>query len=120
MRITLEFPEGAFLTPKTLQQATVEVREAAVRFWIARGELPPEAANDVTAPPSPTKAGELMEVLLGMPEVGKDTDFERRVESAPGGPGDFKAFLLSMPDEGDDSLFERPLDHGREVDLCDT
>jgi hypothetical protein len=85
MRVTVEVREEAFRTPKTAQQIEEEVRQGATMLWLARGDLTPDSARDVTAPvastgPEPASpAGEpmLYELLLLGPDVGEDTDFDR-------------------------------------------
>ncbi len=82
MRVTLEVKEDAFRTHKTTQQIEEEVRQAAAMFWLARGDVGPEHARDVTAPPAgETPKGKQLTlydlVLLG-PDVGDDADFERQ------------------------------------------
>jgi hypothetical protein len=112
--VTVEFvmkiPEGIFRTAKTPEQVAEEMRQAAAVFWVARGDVAPEAVSEITAPSPPEKEG----TERAPSEAGRASGTEL------GPPKDFKAFLLSMPDVGDDSLFDRPLDYGREVDLCDT
>ena len=80
MRITVEIREDAFRTPKTARQIEEEMRQAAAVFWVARGDVAPEAVNDITAPSPPEKEGTLMDLLLSMPDVGEDNDFERPVD----------------------------------------
>ncbi|MDC0679268.1 hypothetical protein [Sorangium atrum] len=85
----MEIREDAFRTPKTSQQIAEEMRHAATAFWVARGDVAPEAANDLAAPappedlaapPLPEKEGTLMDLLLSMPDVGEDADFERPLD----------------------------------------
>ena|SRR5690349_21922472 len=89
MRITLEIREDAFRTPKTPEQVAEEMWQAAAVFWVARGDVAPEAVNDLAAPPlpedvsaplPPEKEGTLMDLLLSMPNVGEDADFERPLD----------------------------------------
>ncbi|WP_437957720.1 hypothetical protein WME76_41495 [Sorangium sp. So ce119] len=80
MRIVMEIREDAFRTPKTSQQVADEMRQAAAVFWVARGDVAPEAVNDIAAPSLPEKEGTLMDLLLSMPDVGEDSDFERPVD----------------------------------------
>lgn len=80
MRVTVEVREDAFRTPKTARQIEDEMRQAAAVFWVARGDVAPEAVNDITAPSLPENQGTLMDLLLSMPDVGEDTDFERPVD----------------------------------------
>lgn len=96
MRITVEVREEAFRTPKTAEQIAEEVRQGATMLWLARGDVTPEGAREVTAPQAATPGG--------------------TSEKAAG----FKEFLRSMPDVGDDADFERPLDYGRPVSEWDT
>ena len=80
MRVTVEVREDAFRTPKTARQIQEEMRQAAAVFWVARGDVAPEAVNDVTAPSPLENEGTLMDILLSMPDVGEDADFERPVD----------------------------------------
>ncbi|WP_437634361.1 hypothetical protein [Sorangium sp. So ce854] len=80
MRIVMEIREDAFRTPKTPRQVADEMRQAAAVFWVARGDVAPEAVNDIAAPPVPEKEGTLYELLMQGPNVGDDADFERPVE----------------------------------------
>jgi hypothetical protein len=77
MRVIMEIRDDAFRTPKTPQQVADEMRQAAAVFWVARGDLAPEAVNDLAAPSSPEKEGTLMDLLMQGPNVGDDADFER-------------------------------------------
>lgn len=81
MRVTVEVREDAFRTPKTTQQIEEDVRQAAAMFWLARGDVTPEHARDVTAPAAEVaaKSGEpmLYDLLILGPDVGDDADFER-------------------------------------------
>ncbi|WP_437326195.1 hypothetical protein [Sorangium sp. So ce381] len=113
MRVTLEIREDAFRTPKTPEQVAEEMRQAAAVFWVARGDVAPDAVKDITLA-APVELSAPAEKEMAPRGTGSASGTE------VGRPKDFKAFLLSMPDVGDDSLFERPLDYGREVDLCDT
>ncbi|WP_437505874.1 hypothetical protein [Sorangium sp. So ce1099] len=80
MRIIMEIREEAFRTPKTPQQIADEMRQAAAVFWVARGDVAPEAVTDLARPPSmPEKEGTLHELLMQGPSVGDDADFERSV-----------------------------------------
>ncbi len=80
MRIIMEIREDAFRTPKTSRQIEDEMRQAAAVFWVARGDLAPEAVNDLAAPAAPEKEGTLYELLMQGPNVGNDADFERPAE----------------------------------------
>lgn len=77
MRVIVEVPDRVFLEAKTPEQVAADVRRAAAAYWIASGDLTPEAANEITTPGAPTSGPTLMEVLLRMPDVGDDADFER-------------------------------------------
>ncbi|WP_437656180.1 hypothetical protein [Sorangium sp. So ce1182] len=92
MRIIMEIREGVFRTSKTPQQIADEIRQAAAVFWVARGDVAPEAVNDVAAATLPEAAATL-----------------------PEKEGTLKDLLLSMPDVGEDADFERPMDHGRPI-----
>lgn len=78
MRVTVEVREDVFRTPKTAQQVAEEMRQAAAVFWVARGDVAPEAANEIVTPSPPETRETLMDLLLSMPDVGEDVDFERR------------------------------------------
>lgn len=82
MRVTVDVPEGVFRQPKTPEQLVTELRQAGAMFWLARGDVAPEAVPALTeAPASSAPAdGTLMDLLLGMPDVGEDSDFERQAE----------------------------------------
>ncbi len=80
MRIIMEIREDAFRTPKTSRQIEDEMRQAAAVFWVARGDVAPEAVNDIAAPAAPEKEGTLYELLMQGPNVGNDADFERPAE----------------------------------------
>ncbi|WP_437876367.1 hypothetical protein [Sorangium sp. So ce513] len=80
MRIVMEIREDAFRTPKTPRQVAEEMRQAAAVFWVARGDVAPEAVNDIVAPSAPEKEETLMDLLLSMPDVGEDADFERPLD----------------------------------------
>ena len=86
MRVTLEVKEDAFRTPKTTQQIEEDVRQAAAMFWLARGDVAPEHARDVTGPTA-GEAGQdraltLYDLLLLGPGGSDEDDayFERLVE----------------------------------------
>ncbi|MFT3767754.1 MAG: hypothetical protein QM820_20050 [Minicystis sp.] len=82
MRVTVEVPDELFRTPKTPEQVANDVRQAAAIFWLARGDVAPEAVPAITEPTrsqGPAE-GTLMDLLLSMPDVGDDADFERPVE----------------------------------------
>jgi hypothetical protein len=80
MRVIVEVREETFRTPKTAQQIAEDVRLGAAMLWLARGDVGPEAANDIVTPPPPEQEGTLMDLLLSMPDVGEDADFERPVD----------------------------------------
>ncbi|MEO7328735.1 MAG: hypothetical protein ABI193_09170 [Minicystis sp.] len=83
MDITVTIPDQFFLTSKTPEQIVEELRQAAMIFWRARGDISTEAANEIKAraPNEDIVEGEtMMDVLLQMPDVGDDSIFERPVE----------------------------------------
>ena len=90
MEFIMKIPEGVFRTAKTPEQVAEEMRQAAAVFWVARGDVAPEAVREITAPHAPAAEGTLYELLMQGPNVG------------------------------DDSLFERPVDYGRELPEWDT
>ena len=77
MRITVDVPERVFRTSKTPEQVAKEMRQAAAVFWVARGDVAPEAVSEITAPPPPADEPMLYDLLLLGPDVGEDADFER-------------------------------------------
>jgi hypothetical protein len=98
MEFIMKIPGSIFRTAKTPEEVAREMRLAAAVFWVARGDVTPEAVSAITMPSPPEPAP------------------EKAPEKAPG----FKAFLRSMPDVGQDADFERPLDYGRPVPEWDT
>jgi hypothetical protein len=96
MRITVEVREEAFRKHKTATQIEDEVREGATMLWLARGDVGPgdagsvvervpHAEPDEAAPTPPPAQGEptprepmLYDLLILGPNVGEDSDFERR------------------------------------------
>ncbi|XXY55102.1 hypothetical protein WME91_28630 [Sorangium sp. So ce269] len=97
MRIIMEIREGAFRTPKTPQQIADEMRQAAAVFWVARGDVAPEAVNELAAATLPEAAATLPEAAATLPEK----------------EGTLMDLLLSMTNVGEDADFERPVDYGR-------
>lgn len=79
MRVTIDVPDGVFRTPKTAEQVIADLRQAGAIFWVARGDLSPDAVPAFTHPELPSE-GTLMDLLLSMPDVGDDADFERPLE----------------------------------------
>jgi hypothetical protein len=77
MQVTMKIPDGLFASPKSPAQVAREVREAVAMYWLARGEISPEQAKNITAEEINAPRRDLREVLLAMPEVGEDADFER-------------------------------------------
>jgi hypothetical protein len=83
MRVTVEVREEAFRTPKTPQQIEDDVRQGATMLWLARGDVTPDGARDVTMPTPPAEAATppqepmLYDLLILGPNVGEDSDFER-------------------------------------------
>lgn len=80
MEFIIKIPEGVFRTAKTPEQVAGEMRQAAAVFWVARGDVAPEAVSAITAPSAPEKEGTLYELLMQGPNVGDDADFERPVD----------------------------------------
>jgi hypothetical protein len=77
MEFIIKIPDSVFRTAKTPEQVAEEVRQAAAIFWVARGDVALEAMSEITAPSPPQTTGTLMDLLLSMPNVGEDIDFER-------------------------------------------
>jgi hypothetical protein len=87
MRVTVEVREEAFRTPKTPQQIEEDVRQGATMLWLARGDVTPDGAREITprtpavAPPvtmaAPAHEPMLYDLLILGPDVGEDSDFER-------------------------------------------
>ena len=88
MDITITIPDQFFLTDKTPEQIMEELRQAAMIFWRARGDISTESADAIQA---------------RSPEGDLGTGGETMMD-----------VLLQMPDVGDDALFERPAEHARE------
>jgi hypothetical protein len=63
MRVVVEIREEAFRTPKTPEQVAEEMRQAAAVFWVARGDVAPEAVSEIIAPSPPKEQGTLMDLL---------------------------------------------------------
>jgi hypothetical protein len=80
MRITVDVPEGIFRTPKTPEQVASDLRRAGAIFWLACGDVGADAVPAITQAAAPAPEGTLMDLLLGMPDVGDDAAFERPVE----------------------------------------
>lgn len=80
MEFIIKIPERVFRTAKTPEQVAEEMRQAAAIFWVARGDVAPEAVSEITAPSAPDKGGPLYDLLMQGPNVGDDADFERPVE----------------------------------------
>lgn len=80
MEFIMKIPERVFRTAKTPEQVADEMRQAAAVFWVARGDIAPEAVREIIAPPAPEKEGTLFDLLMQMPNVGDDADFERPVD----------------------------------------
>jgi hypothetical protein len=80
MEFIMKIPERVFRTVKTPEQVSEEMRQAAAVFWVARGDVAPEAVSEITAPSAPEKEGTLYDLLMEGPNVGDDSDFERPVD----------------------------------------
>jgi hypothetical protein len=76
MRVIVEVPARVFLAAKTPDQVAEDVRRAAAAYWIASGDVTPEAANEITTPGAPGHKPTLMELLLRMPNGGDNAGFE--------------------------------------------
>jgi hypothetical protein len=82
MDITVTVPESFFLTFKTPTQIAEELKQAALIFWRARGDISSEVTDQIKAVVPPValpEGGTLMDLLMQMPDVGEDADFERPV-----------------------------------------
>ncbi|WP_437296335.1 hypothetical protein [Sorangium sp. So ce426] len=77
MEFIVKIPEKVFRTAKTPEQVAEEMRQAAAVFWVARGDVAPEAVSEITAPSALETEGTLYELLMQGPNVGDDADFER-------------------------------------------
>ena len=77
MEFTIKIPERIFRTAKTPEQIAEEVRQAAAIFWVARGDVAPEAVREIITPSGPETNGTLFDLLMQGPNVGDDADFER-------------------------------------------
>jgi hypothetical protein len=76
----MKIPESIFRHAKTPEQVADEMRQAALVFWVARGDVAPEAASAIAPPALPGDDGTLYDVLMAGPNVGDDADFERPVD----------------------------------------
>ena len=81
MKLVLELPDIAFHVAKSPEQLLREARQALAMFWLARGEIPPERAAEMTAEAAAPTARDFKAALSAMPDVGEDQDFDQR--SAP-------------------------------------
>jgi hypothetical protein len=109
MRVTVEVRENAFRKHKTARHIEEEVREGATLLWLARGDVEPGEARSVVEPVPPADAA--LPPLPGhvVPVAGEP--------GIPRGQS-LMDVLLSMPDVGEDADFERPMSYGRpDVDL---
>ncbi len=77
MEVVIRIPDWIFRRAKTLEQVAEEMKQAAAVFWVARGDVAPEAAGEIAAAAPPTDDGTLYEVLMKGPDMGDDADFER-------------------------------------------
>ena len=80
MEFIIKIPERIFRTAKTPEQVAEEMRQAAAVFWVARGDVSPEAVSELIAASAPEKQGTLYDLLMEGPNVGDDADFERPVD----------------------------------------
>lgn len=79
MRIEIEIPDGLFRSSKTEREVAAELKQAAVFYWLARGEIRRPDADRVIG--AGTRFKDLKEALGAFPDVGRDEDFERSAES---------------------------------------
>jgi hypothetical protein len=84
MKVTVEVREEVFRTPKTPQQIEDDVRQGATMLWLARGDITPDRAREVTMPAplpaepaTPPREPMLYDLLILGPDVGEDADFEQ-------------------------------------------
>ena len=77
MEVVIKIPDQLFRRAKTLEQVVEEMKQAAAVFWVARGDVAPEAASEIAAPAPPADDGTLYGVLMKGPDVGDDADFDR-------------------------------------------
>jgi hypothetical protein len=77
MRVTVEIPDGLFRATKSADEVNEDVRRAATAYWIARGDVAPEDAAEITTPVQASTTRSLAELLAEIPPVGDDTDFAR-------------------------------------------
>lgn len=80
MEFLMKIPESVFRTAKTPEQVAEEMRQAAAVFWVARGDVAPEAVSEIVTGSTPAKSGTLYDLLMQGPNVGDDADFERPVD----------------------------------------
>lgn len=61
MKLTIKIPDTVFRTAKTPEKIAEEIRQAAAIFWVARGDVAPEAVSEIIIAPSGTeKQGTLL------------------------------------------------------------
>jgi hypothetical protein len=78
MRITLEIPETAFLKAKSPEQIVKEARDAAILYWVLRGDM--DRAEALQEVPPPSRPQDFWAALASMPNVCEDEDFERPLD----------------------------------------
>lgn len=77
MHLTLDLPDD-LVPSKPLEEIARELLQAGAMYWLVRGEISAEQAMAITA--SEVRDESLKELLLAMPDVGEDADFERVVD----------------------------------------
>ena len=75
MKLVLELPDIPFRVAKTPEDILREARQALVMFWLARGEIAPDRAAEMSEPAASPR--DFKAVLASMPDVGDDADFQR-------------------------------------------
>jgi hypothetical protein len=77
MHLTLTLPDD-LVPSKPLDELARELVRAAAMYWLVRGEISAEQAKAITA--ADVRDESLKELLMAMPDVGDDDDFERTVD----------------------------------------
>ena len=74
--LTLTLPDD-LVPSKSPEELLWELRTAAAMYWLVRGQISAEQAKAIAA--RQARKQSFKELLLAMPDVGEDADFERPV-----------------------------------------
>ncbi|MBK9266854.1 MAG: hypothetical protein IPM54_44635 [Polyangiaceae bacterium] len=77
MHLTLDLPDD-LVPAKPLDEIARELLRAGAMYWLVRGEISAEQAKAITA--SDARDESFKALLMSMPDVGDDVDFERAVD----------------------------------------